>query len=61
LTCDRGYFEKHIDAAFAAPGSAIHTDAEISGGEIAHIYGDGSSHAVLARADASQATDKGME
>jgi hypothetical protein len=61
LTCDRSYFEKHIDAAFAAPGSAIHTDGEISGGEIAHIYGDGSSHAVLARADASQAIDKGME
>ena len=61
MTCDRGYFEKHIDAAFATPGSAIHTDAEISGGEIAHIYGGDSSHAVLARADASQATDKGME
>jgi Family of unknown function (DUF5519) len=59
LTCSRSYFEKHTDAAFAAPGCAIHADGEVSGGEIAHVHGDGSLHVVLARADAAQAIDRG--
>jgi hypothetical protein len=59
LTCARSHFETHTDAAFAAPGQAIHTDGEVSGGEIAHIHRDGSLHVVLAPADAAQAVDKG--
>jgi hypothetical protein len=59
LTCGRSYFETHTDAAFAAPGCAIHADGEISGGEIAHIHRDGSLHVVLAPADAAQAISKG--
>lgn len=59
LTCGRSYFETHIDAAFAAPGSPIHADGEVSGGEIGHIHADGSLHVVLAPADAAQCIDSG--
>jgi hypothetical protein len=59
LTCARSYFETHTDAAFATPGRGIHTDGEVSGGELAHFHHDGSLHVVLARADAAQAIDKG--
>jgi len=57
LSCGRSYFEKHIDAAFAAPGSPIHPDGEVSGGEIGHIHADGSLHVVLAPADAAHCID----
>jgi Family of unknown function (DUF5519) len=57
LSRGRSYFERHIDAAFAAPGSPIDADGEVSGGEIGHIHADGSLHVVLASADAAQCID----
>jgi hypothetical protein len=57
LTCGRSYFETHIDAAFAAPGSPIDADGEVCGGEIGHIHADGSLHVVLGPADAAQCID----
>jgi hypothetical protein len=59
LTCARSHFETHIDAAFAAPGRALHADGEVSGGEIAHFHRDGSLHVVLAQADATEAIANG--
>ena len=57
VTVRQSYFEKHNDAAFAAPGRPIHADGQVSGGEIGHIHADGSLHVVLAPADAAQAIE----
>jgi len=57
LTMRQSYFEKHNDAAFAAPGLPIHADGQVSGGEIGHIHADGSLHVVLNPADAAQAIE----
>jgi hypothetical protein len=59
LTMRQSYFEKHNDAAFAAPGLPIHADGQASGGEIGHIHADGSLHVVLAPADAAHAIEHG--
>jgi len=59
LTVRQSYFEKHNDAAFAAPGLPVHADGRVSGGEIGHIHADGSLHLVLAPADAAAAIEHG--
>ena len=57
LTVRKSFFEKHNDAAFAAPGLPIHADGRVSGGEFGHIHTDGSLHVVLTPADAANAIE----
>jgi len=59
LTMRQSYFEKHNDAAFAAPDCPVHADGRVSGGEIGHVHADGSLHVVLAPADAAAAIEHG--